>query len=676
MNSIAGFLPSLPPRPPSDSYAARSDSETLANSQKGEGEGFDAVLSGLSPNSASDEAATGTAAPVRSSIARMAGEDASASVVSSEAPSAAAVSGSAAMVRGVVAIGDAANSVPANTQASANAALSAAATSSSLNGQGAAPSAVPLGAMPPVASVAQQGGASAATAASLAAWRFGSTLTANKAGASSRQSASVATTPKDASVTTTQTSDNARAPASAPPLSNSAKIPPGAAMSGDNPAQSNLGAASPVESVPAAGDPSSANMAAITTPGSASGSAASSPAKAGATAAPGTAANADAALTTADATPDAVAAIAASLQTAMPVIQGVGTSASKSSRADAAWRSASALASMATGSTSADAIRRAEGADTATASTGITDPTAQAAFVATIVPNSASEGLPTGSDSTPSPGSSQLQVQARAVANGGLASGVPNGNGDSAAASSIAAVERSDAGVSADMKVTAVSSATYFAPVARLSPVQQIADVVIGALPDLSQSLSGSAASGPSTAAGATGLAPGAAAPDPTAALTQSALGPVKTLNLQLEPPNLGTVTITLNLSAGGLDVQMAASQSSTMSLIEKDKDALSNQLRQSGYSVAGIAVTLGGHDGGNVANNGSATQDQAGQALSQGGSEAMSYGGSSNGNGSAQNNAENRSEGAAARQDLLGGTADTLAGVASGRALTGDLYI
>ncbi|MGB8279245.1 MAG: flagellar hook-length control protein FliK [Methylovirgula sp.] len=670
MNSIAGFLPSLPTRPPSDSYAARSDSETLANSQKGETDGFDAVLSGLSPNSSSDEAATGTAAPVRSSIARMTGEDASAPLVTSEAPSAAAVSDSAAMARSLVAIGDAAGSVPANAQVSANAAPSAAATPSSLNGQGEALPAVSLDAMPPGASVAQRGGAAAAA---LAASRFGSTLAANKAAASSRQSGSVATTPTDASVTGIQTSGKARAPASAPLPSNSAQTPPAGASSGDNPAQSNLASASRVESVPAAGDASSANIAAISTAGSASGSAASAFAKADAAAASGTAANADAAPTA-----DAAAAIAASLQTAMPVIQGVGTSASKTSRADAAGRSASASASRATGSTSADAMRHAEGADTATASAGIADPTAQAAFVATVAPNSAPEGLPASPDSTPIPGSSQLQVQVQtqAVANGAAASGTPHGYGDSAAASSIAAVERSGAGDSAKMKVTALSSATYFAPVARLSPVQQIADAMIGALPGPSQTLSGSAASGSSMAADATGLASSAASPDPTAALTQSALGPVKTLNLQLEPESLGTVTITLNLSAGGLDVQMAASQSSTMSLIEKDKDALSAQLRQSGYSVAGVAVTLGSHDGSNVANNGSATQGQGGQALSQGGREAMSYGGSSNGNGSAQNNAQNGSEGAAARQDSLGGTADTMASVASGGAVSGDLYI
>lgn len=633
MNSIAGFLPSLPTRPLSDSYAARSDSETLANSQKGERDGFDAVLSGLSPNSSSDEAATGTAAPVRSSIARMTGEDASAPLVSSEAPSAAAVSDSAAMARSLAAIGDAAGSVPANAQVSANAAPSAAATASSLNEQGEALLAVSLDAMPPGASVAQH-----------------STLAANKAAASSRQSGSVATMPTDASIAGMQTSGNARAPSAAPPLAKSAQTPPAGASSGDNPAQSNLASASRVDSVPAAGDASSANMAAISTAGSASGSAASASAKA-----------------------DAAAAIAASLQTATPVIQGLGTSPSKTSRADAAGRSPSASASRAMGSTSADAIRHAEGADTAAASAGIADPTPQAAFVATVAPNSAPEGLPASPDSMPSPSSWQLQVQAQtqAVGNGGAASGTPHGNGDSAAASSIAVVEQSGAGDSAEMKVTALSSATYFAPVARLSPVQQIADAMIGTLQGPPQTLSGS-----SMAADATGVASGAASPDPTAALTQSALGPVKTLNLQLEPESLGTVTITLNLSAGGLDVQMAASQSSTMSLIEKDKDALSDQLRQSGYSVAGIAVTLGGHDGSNVANNGSATQDQGGQALSQGGREAMSYGGSSNGNGSAQNNAQNGSEGAAARQDSLGRTADTMGGVASGGAVSGDLYI
>ncbi len=249
-----------------------------------------------------------------------------------------------------------------------------------------------------------------------------------------------------------------------------------------------------------------------------------------------------------------------------------------------------------------------------------------------------------------------------------VASGLAGGNAGSASPAS--AIEPTPGGAAADMKVTVLSSATHFAPVARLSPGQQIADAVMGALPSLSPPVSGSSAFGSPTAADSGGVASAAASTDPTVTAAQSAAGPVKVLNLQLEPQSMGTVTITLNLSAGGLDVQMAASQSSTVSLIEKDKDALSNRLRNSGYSVAGVAVTFGAHHGSNVANNGSATQGQAGQAPSQGGGQAMSHGGSSNGNGSAQNGTDR------ALQEPLGGAADAPAGVASGGALSGDLYI
>jgi flagellar hook-length control protein FliK len=215
--------------------------------------------------------------------------------------------------------------------------------------------------------------------------------------------------------------------------------------------------------------------------------------------------------------------------------------------------------------------------------------------------------------------------------------------------------------------VSVLSTETHFAPPAQLSPVQQIADTVIGALPNPSHPFDTSAA----TDAGDAGATPAATAAAGTGAPDSGAsaiTGPVKILNLQLEPPSLGTVTINLSLSDGGLNVQVAASQSSTMSLIDKDKDALSNQLRESGYSVAGVGVTLG-LDGSNVANNGSATQDQMGQSAAQGG-QTMSNGGSSNGNGSSQ------SGGNGSPQQPLPQTADHLSPSAARSPAAGDLYI
>ena len=173
---------------------------------------------------------------------------------------------------------------------------------------------------------------------------------------------------------------------------------------------------------------------------------------------------------------------------------------------------------------------------------------------------------------------------------------------------------------------------------------------------------------GPAPSAGSASAAGSLSANLDTSA---QAAGPVKVLNLQLEPPSLGSVTISLNLSSGGLSVQMAASQASTVSLIERDKNSLSDQLRDLGYSIAGVAVTLGAHQGAAIANDGSAAQGQAGQNLSQNNGQAMSSdGGSSNANGNGQNGG-NRS-----LSDPTGGTPDSFTGAVGGGASSGDLYI
>lgn len=228
----------------------------------------------------------------------------------------------------------------------------------------------------------------------------------------------------------------------------------------------------------------------------------------------------------------------------------------------------------------------------------------------------------------------------------------------------------SDAAAAGDIKIAVLSTATHFAPPARLSPIQQIATAVAGALPGLSPAAPGPASASLSATSdsAATGGAAGVASD--SANLSQSAAGPVKVLNLQLEPPNLGTVTVSLNLSDGGLNVQMAASQSTTANLIDRDKNSLTDQLRDSGYSVAGVAVTLDTHAA-NVGADGSATQGQAGQSFTQNNGQEMSQGGSSNGNGSTGQNAGERS-----RPEPLAPISDGLAGVVSGGSPSGELYI
>jgi flagellar hook-length control protein FliK len=252
------------------------------------------------------------------------------------------------------------------------------------------------------------------------------------------------------------------------------------------------------------------------------------------------------------------------------------------------------------------------------------------------------------------------------------AQSTPSADTTVASAASLAHAALSVADDSSDtvtLNVAVVSSQTHFAPVAHLSPVQQIAGAVIEALPGAAPGAQTATDSG-SNSADTSAATSASTAANATTTTVQTAAGPVKTLSLQLEPPSLGTVTITLSLSDNGLDVQMAASQSSTMSLIDKEKSALSDQLRESGYSVAGVGVTLGPQDVSNVANNGSATQDQQGQSQSQSGSQAMSFGESSNGNGNSQGGSDN------SPQQAFRQTADSALPVGSSGTSSGDLYI
>lgn len=172
-------------------------------------------------------------------------------------------------------------------------------------------------------------------------------------------------------------------------------------------------------------------------------------------------------------------------------------------------------------------------------------------------------------------------------------------------------------------KVEVVSQATYFAPVASLSPAQQIANAVAplvtspdGAGQDSSSASSLQAAT-PATDIGA------------MLAAAQPALSAVKTLDLQLEPADLGTVNVKLNLSDGGLQVEVQASQSTTRDLLEKDKQEITDRLADTGYTVASVDISL--------AASSSTANSFADQSATGQNSSGQTSGGSSYGNNGSQ---------------------------------------
>ncbi len=172
----------------------------------------------------------------------------------------------------------------------------------------------------------------------------------------------------------------------------------------------------------------------------------------------------------------------------------------------------------------------------------------------------------------------------------------------------------------APLKVDIVTQATHFAPVASLSPAQQI----VGAT---TMMLTGAAGTSQDAGAAAPVSSASSASLNSLLAAAQPAAPSIKTLDLQLEPPTLGAVSIKLNLSADGLAVDVRASQSATVDLLEKDKQSLTQGLSGAGYTVSGVAIGLA------PANH--AAMDSAGQGTQQGSSgqflsgEAQANGGS-----------------------------------------------
>ncbi|GGF47633.1 hypothetical protein GCM10007301_03710 [Azorhizobium oxalatiphilum] len=74
-------------------------------------------------------------------------------------------------------------------------------------------------------------------------------------------------------------------------------------------------------------------------------------------------------------------------------------------------------------------------------------------------------------------------------------------------------------------------------------------------------------------------------------ASTEALAGPVRLLQIQLKPDDLGTVNVRMRLSGNGLEIQLRASNPETARLLERDRDALSALLSASGISADSITI-------------------------------------------------------------------------------------
>lgn len=123
------------------------------------------------------------------------------------------------------------------------------------------------------------------------------------------------------------------------------------------------------------------------------------------------------------------------------------------------------------------------------------------------------------------------------------------------------------------IKMSVVTRETHFEPVARLSPVQQIASAVGEELVAMGE---------PSPTEGTS----------PTTEPVRHSTGPLKVLHVKLEPEDLGSVVLKMRLVDKSLELEVVASRQETADLLAKDRDMLTRMLRSSGYSADVVAIS------------------------------------------------------------------------------------
>lgn len=154
----------------------------------------------------------------------------------------------------------------------------------------------------------------------------------------------------------------------------------------------------------------------------------------------------------------------------------------------------------------------------------------------------------------------------------------------------------------APIKMSVVSRETHFEPVARLSPVQQIATAI-----------------GEELVAGEP--VPAETAPQ-TAEPSRHSAGPLKVLHVKLEPEDLGAVVLKMRLVDKSLELEVVASRQETADLLAKDRDMLTRALRGSGYTadVVAISASTAPDSGQPTGDNRAGAQASSGQSGAQAG--------------------------------------------------------
>ncbi|ACB96257.1 flagellar hook-length control protein FliK [Beijerinckia indica] len=148
--------------------------------------------------------------------------------------------------------------------------------------------------------------------------------------------------------------------------------------------------------------------------------------------------------------------------------------------------------------------------------------------------------------------------------------------------------------------VGTLSKETHFSPSPEPSAVHQIIDKVVDSLapthsPDISQGLlvTGAASDNTDNNISSPQNSKNISSGNVDVIQSQKATQKLTVLNFNLVPEGLGSVNIKLRLSGSNLHLEMNLSSSETVRMIDRDKDALTERLAATGYTLDTVNIKL-----------------------------------------------------------------------------------
>lgn len=202
-----------------------------------------------------------------------------------------------------------------------------------------------------------------------------------------------------------------------------------------------------------------------------------------------------------------------------------------------------------------------------------------------------------------------------------------------------------------EMAVTVTRQETILPPAGSTPAIQQTADRIMGELATMAEDF---------------------ASKETAITRRDSEPAPMRVLHIQLDPPDLGVLTVKLALRDNALSIKVEAAEPGTVRLLEQDRERLSEMLRSAGYGMEGVTVQISAAER-------SHTQTAFHAMMGAGGDNPAQYGsGAQSQPGGAQADAQRGHQSRRGNEDWPGSAPDRNAGDNAPRpgSADGDLYL